>query len=140
MISSSFSYLLDIFSGIITLRSAKNEDALTNLVAKKLSALTAEGKLNAVWFHVPNETVVSGSKDFLRLRKKKALGLIPGAPDFVLVSNENAVFLELKTKKGRLSPAQEKFKKWCELLSVKYYVARSVDDLVIVLQTEGFVK
>lgn len=117
----------------------RGEDALTNEVAVGLRSLSLEGKLKAVWFHVPNETFIKGAHGILDVKKKHALGLINGAPDFVIAGEGKAVFIELKTPTGRQSDNQKVFEKWCAAKSVPYNICRSWGDVRSVLDTEGLI-
>jgi hypothetical protein len=55
------------------------------------------------------------------------MGVVPGAPDWVFIRQNDAfaIFIELKTAVGSLSPNQIRFKDWCDSLNVLYYVCRS---------------
>lgn len=134
---------LKLLSKINNLKNLKGEDALTNVIAQYLRALSLENELKGIWFHVPNESVVSeGNKltDVLRIKRKQAMGLINGAPDFVFVSPEKTIFIELKTKTGALSEYQKLFKEWCESEKITYRVARSLDETKQILLENGFIR
>ena len=62
--------------------------------------------------------------------KAKAEGMVAGVPDIVLIGQGGAVaFMEVKTDKGRLSPAQVEFSEWCVFNGVEIAVVRSVGDV-----------
>lgn len=78
-----------------------------------------------------------GKSSFLRFGK-------PGSPDFLVwrPSKVNAfdnrgspcpvletLFIEIKTKKGKMSPLQKEFQAKIEKLGGKYYLARSFEDV-----------
>lgn len=133
---------LKILGKISNLPHLKGEDALTNVIAQYLRAMSLEGKLKGVWFHVPNESVVSeGNRvtDILRIKRKQAMGLINGAPDFVFVSAEKTIFIELKTKTGTLSEYQKLFREWCESEGIIYTIARSLGDVISILTGNNFI-
>ena len=133
---------LKILGKICNLPNLKGEDALTNVIAQYLRAMSLEGKLKGVWFHVPNESVVSeGNRvtDILRIKRKQAMGLINGAPDFVFVSTEKTIFIELKTKTGTLSEYQKLFREWCESDGITYTIARSLGDVIKILTENRFI-
>ena len=133
---------LKILGKISNLPNLKGEDALTNIIAQYLRAMSLEGKLKGIWFHVPNESVVSESNrvtDILRIKRKQAMGLINGAPDFVFVSAEKTIFIELKTKTGVLSEYQKLFKEWCESEGITYTIARSLGDVIEILTENKFI-
>lgn len=128
--------LLKLLQNIFYLKGAKGEDKLANHIALELKAMTIEGTLKAVWFHVPNETKIKDKKDLISLRKKTSLGLIPGAPDFVFLSKNKAICIELKTDTGKQSDNQKLFQTWCDNDQVPYYIARSIDDVKKILKQE----
>jgi hypothetical protein len=133
--------LSQIFSNIHYLKNAKGEDALANETAINLRNLALDGKLNCVWFHVPNEYVIRDNIDRARVRKRHCMGMISGAPDFVFIKNDEpmTLLLELKTDKGKLSDNQKLFKSWAESNQINYTIARSWNDVKIALLEYGFV-
>jgi hypothetical protein len=71
----------------------------------------------------------------------KRMGLMPGWPDFVLVSPAGRFFgLELKRGKAPLTDDQEAFRKWCGAHLVPYVVARSFDDAIRALAGWGAIR
>lgn len=126
-----------LLSKICNLPNLKGEDALTNKIAMNLTGYTLDNKLKGIWFHVPNESVVSKEnklKDILRIQRKHCMGLINGVPDFVFISKDKTLFIEIKTEKGRLSESQIYFRDWCVDEQIDYYVARSVEEVTDILQ------
>ena len=102
-----------------------------------LTGYTLDNNLKGIWFHVPNESVVSKEnklKDILRIQRKHCMGLINGVPDFVFISKDKTLFIELKTEKGRLSEYQLYFRDWCVDEQIEYYVARSVEEVTDILK------
>ena len=113
------------------------EDKLTNQIALCLKIAVLEGRLKGVFFHVPNESVSKTKKDMLRLLKKKQLGMISGAPDFVIVTQNKTLFIELKTTKGRQSDFQKLFQTWSAKNNIQYYIVRDIKDLEDILLSNG---
>lgn len=73
-------------------------------------------------FHIPN----GGSRHKLEAINLKRLGVRPGVPDlFVPTANlpYHGLFLELKSKKGRLQPSQ---KDWLAYLEKQHYLCAAV--------------
>jgi len=60
-----------------------------------------------------------------------------GCPDIVLCQHGCFIGLEVKTPKGRQSDAQVEAQKIIEACGGKYYVVRSVDDVIRILESEG---
>lgn len=104
------------------LKALKGEDLFAVEVANFLRELSMEAPY-FVWFHVPNENTAS----FAYRLKQRWMGLIPGAPDFVIIAPNLTIFLELKVGKGKLSKSQKIFKKWCDLVKIPYFVCYDFD-------------
>ena len=66
------------------------------------------------------------------------MGLEPGWPDFIcILPGGRFCGIELKTDKGRLSPAQEAFQAACDEAGGLYIVCRSVDQVDFALRAHG---
>lgn len=87
-----------------------------------------DGQLKAVIFHVPNE--FSGTKAPIFGMVQKAMGVIPGAPDYIVMKNGKGMAFEFKVPGGRLSEKQKAFKEWCEDSGVEYHIFTSADDAI----------
>lgn len=98
------------------------EDRLCIDFAADLRQLTLEGKLMAIWLHVPNE----GKRSLLDGFLCRALGRLPGAPDYLFISGHSpAAALEFKALKGRQTDTQKIFEQWCHTQGVRYAIVRS---------------
>lgn len=137
MAKTNITTLLRLLDKIEPRRKYKGEDALTNSVAMELKALSLEGNLKGIWFHIPNETIAKTKNKLLEIQKKCSLGMIPGAPDFVFLAPNKSLCIELKIAAGKLSNNQKLFKSWSKNCGVNYCVARSVDDVKHILAKEG---
>lgn len=86
------------------------------------------------FFHVPNES----KRTITYARRMEAIGLIPGAPDFVISSKNKTIFLELKAhgKKNNLSENQKAFKYWADDIGIPYYVATSEEEVSSIIENE----
>lgn len=92
--------------------------------------------LGAVWFHIPNAAkrgVVAGMMN-------KKMGVKKGVPDILIFCFKRCAMIELKADKGRLSIAQIDMARALEVAGVPVYQARSIDEVALVLETEGFVR
>ena len=89
-----------------------------------------------LWFcSCPNEA--AGKDAAIRMAKMKTLGLRSGAPDLlVFMPGGRLVCLEVKTEKGFQSPAQKHFEEKLNELKFEYYVVRSVDDVMEIINGE----
>ncbi|EEQ92750.1 Hypothetical protein OINT_3000038 (plasmid) [Brucella intermedia LMG 3301] len=113
------------------------EDRITIELANRLRAWTIEQRLRAVWTHIPNE-VGGGTKNAkIRYAIAKALGMIPGASDFIFMWGAGAAAIEIKAPDGRQSANQSDFQKWCEAENVPYHIAKSADEAEKILRDLG---
>jgi hypothetical protein len=111
-------------------RLTKPEDLFAYAVANMLRQESASGRLRAIWTHVPNEvgvdTTAAGAKSAsLRYVTARALGLVPGCPDYLFLGRDKSVAVELKAKTGRLNPNQKEFAEWCRWLGVPHHVVKA---------------
>lgn len=96
----------------------------------------AYGAPGAVLFHISNE----GIRGPRERAKFKAMGGIPGVPDFQWMARGRVGFLELKRAKGRVSDAQQDFCRQAKAQGVTTHVARSVEAAAEFLQTIGVLR
>jgi len=86
-------------------------------------------------YHITNE----GSSGNARLGAiRKAEGIVAGAPDLLLnipSGDYHCLGIEMKTEKGRLSPAQKSFRRFFEAAGNKYVVIRSVKEFTKVVES-----
>ena len=83
-------------------------------------------------FHWRNNTIgipVHVDGKFSRYRKVYKKGL----PDIIYVKDGLVVAIEVKTEKGKQSPDQKKFEKDMWRADGSYFIVRSLDDLIAVL-------
>jgi hypothetical protein len=116
------------------LKNARGENAICNKIALELNRMSRTGELNCVWFHVANERVTGKS-----LRYLCAIGMISGVPDYVFLARDKCVCFEVKYEKGRLSDKQQLFVKWLEEFCVPFYIARSWEDMKLILLEEKLI-
>ncbi len=125
------------------------EDRLAIEVADACRAWTLEGRLRAVWFHVPNEGGgANRRKAQIELSVKTALGLIPGTADLVFIgagqSNRledetvnRVLLIELKSKTGTMSANQKDFRDWAESCGIEYRIAKTFEQAETALLDAG---
>jgi len=95
--------------------------------------VTAYGRNDVLAFHVPN-----GEARSRRVGSKlQAMGVRPGAPDFIFIKGGVVHGVELKTTKGRLSPHQIQFQCDLERAGGHYHIARSLDEFIKILNAIG---
>ena len=72
-------------------------------------------------FHVPNE----GKRSIFMHNKMKQMGLKAGVPDFIIeYPQAKLIYIELKTKLGRLSDAQKLWKVQSEVYDTPHYIVK----------------
>ena len=77
-------------------------------------------------FAVPN----GGSRNVREAHNLKLSGVLAGVSDLIILMQKRAVFVELKTDKGRQSEYQKKFQQDVESLGFEYLIWRSLDDCI----------
>lgn len=81
-------------------------------------------------YSVPNEGVGGASQAYKRVRLLQSMGMLSGVSDLVLLFDRETVYVEVKTATGRLSASQKDFKKLCDETGRPYYVVRSLDEVI----------
>jgi hypothetical protein len=66
------------------------------------------------------------------------MGVHPGFADLVVLWEGNVLFLELKSRKGQLSPAQRAFRDAVQAQGFGWVLVRSLDDALGALADHGF--
>jgi len=90
-----------------------------------------------LYWHTPN----GGARSKATGRNLKAMGVLPGVLDLAfLLPDGSPAFLELKSKDGRLEPAQTDFMVKCEALGVPCAVASNIDVALEILTAWGVLK
>jgi hypothetical protein len=110
------------------------ETALCIEIAAWLAKESLAGRLRAVWFHVPNES--PGHRHMVHNLLVKAMGRIPGAPDYVLLWDGGCMALEIKVAAVQ-SVAQRAFEEWCRGCGVSYQLCRSLQEVQDFLKLMG---
>lgn len=88
-------------------------------------------------FHVPNQIDISGQEAKRQIAKAKHNGMLPGAPDVVMLAYQGALLFEIKAPGGVLSPAQEQFRLEATRLGARIATVRSVPEVRAALDGWG---
>lgn len=86
------------------------------------------------------KTVKEGVRNFLRfegwyvINCFQGLGCFPGLSDLICIKNGIVMFVEIKTATGKLSEHQIKFEYEIESRGGRYFVIRSVDEIIALLK------
>lgn len=117
------------------------EDALHKKFAALLRGYESLNLLKATWWSYDasgeNRTIKTGSL-------LKAKGLNPGKSDYefkyIKEGITHLLYLEFKTLKGKQSSNQIKFEALCIGSNEDYYIVRSVDEALKILEKHGIIK
>lgn len=92
---------------------------------------------DVIWTHIPSGEYRTDATAALL----KRMGAQPGWPDFIFLDRSGRVaFLELKRCGGKLLPAQQEFKAFCQAYDVRHAVCWSFDEAVAQLQEWGLLR
>jgi hypothetical protein len=97
----------------------------SEIQAAIVKALT---KIGLLVIHVPNQATRG---------RYRYSGLLPGAPDLIVIGHNKVFFMEVKKHNGKQSSSQVVVQKMIEERGFSYYVVRSVDDA---LSAVGYAK
>jgi hypothetical protein len=93
---------------------------------------------SAIIHHCPNEITDAGPRGAKRQAILVGMGVHPGFADLTVLCAGRVLFLELKSLKGRLSPAQEGFRDAVMAQGFGWALVRSLDDALGALADNGF--
>lgn len=83
-------------------------------------------------FSVPN----GGSRNSVEAKKLKLTGALAGVSDLIVLLHQKTLFIELKIEKGIQSEVQHLFEKNVSNLGFKYYLARSENEFIKIIENE----
>ena len=115
-------------------RRASPEADLQRAVIVALRFVLPKG---AVVHHCANEVTEAGPRGAKRQAILVGMGVHPGFADLIVLCDGRVLFLELKSLKGRLSPAQEGFRDAVLALGFGWALVRSLDDALGALADHG---
>jgi hypothetical protein len=92
----------------------------------------------AIIHHCANEVTEGSPRGAKRQAILVGMGVHPGFADLVILCQGRVLFLELKSLKGRLSPAQEEFRDAVLVQGFGWALIRSLDDALGALSDHGF--
>ena len=91
----------------------------------------------AIIHHCANEVTEPGPRGAKRQAILVGMGVHPGFADLIVLCKGRVLFLELKSIKGRLSPAQEAFRDAVLAQGFGWAPVRSLDDALGALAAHG---
>ena len=98
--------------------------------------LCARAELKTFWWHTPNE----GKRGFVNAAALKAMGMVAGVPDLVILKDGELFALELKAPGNGLTPSQRLVMDRMEHCGAQVAVANSVDQALVTLECLGIIK
>lgn len=88
--------------------------------------------------HAVNEVTSGDRRSKLRQAILVGMGVHPGFADLVVLSGGKVMFLEVKSKTGRLRPTQIEFRDAVQTQGFGWALVRSVEDALGALADHGF--
>lgn len=88
---------------------------------------------DALALHVPNEGRRTNKEGVLL----KAMGLLPGASDWLVIHAGKSVWIELKTGRNKLTTEQAAFMERAKRAGCKTFIARSLAEVELALDQAG---
>lgn len=114
-------------------RNIKPETALSIDVADAFRRHVKTGRYKGVFTHITNE----GQRSPINGAILKAMGMVPGAADFIFAWGADAAFIELKQPTKKQNDNQRYFAMWCREAKVTYTVCHSVAEVESVITALG---
>ena len=93
---------------------------------------------DAIVHHCANEVTEAGPRGARRQAILVGMGVHPGFADLLVISEGRVLFLEVKSAKVRLRPAQDAFRDTVLAQGFGWALVRSVDDALAALADNGF--
>ncbi len=134
----TYKFYANLFGNVTRVNNMKPEAKICYSFARELRSLTRADLFDCVWFSVPNE--YAGRKLNIFGAMLRSLGKFNGVSDYIFLWETGCCCIEFKTPVGKLSDDQLKYKEWCRLKKVPYYVARSKEDGLNILKNYGLIK
>lgn len=116
-------------------RRATPEADIQRQIVAVLKLILPKG---AIVHHSANETRIGGREGKIQQAILTGMGIHPGFADLLILSEGRVLFLEVKSKTGSLSPAQEAFRDLLVAQGFAWALVRNVDDLLAALGAHGF--
>ena len=95
-----------------------------------LQHLKIAGVPDLIYFHPANE----GRRSVVTGANLKALGMLPGVADLVIIKDGRAFFMEVKSQTGRLSDAQKEFAVAAVKAGAEWAVVHSIAEAITILR------
>jgi hypothetical protein len=118
----------------MTRRSTPEADVQRAIVQALRVALPRD----AILHHSANEVTAAGPRGARRQAILVGMGVHAGFADLIVISGGRVLFLEVKSRTGRLRPSQDVFRDNVIAQGFGWALVRSVDDALGALADHGF--
>jgi hypothetical protein len=98
--------------------------------------LRARAEPRVFFFHCPNE----GKRGFVNAAALKAMGMVAGVPDLIILKAGEMYALELKAPGNTLTPSQRLVMERMEDCGAQTSTAHSLDEALVTLEFWGILK
>lgn len=107
--------------------------------ADRMRGHTAQGRYKGIWGHTPNES----KRGLIHNLVLRAMGMIPGATDFIFMWEKGGCVIEFKTPermrwndKGKYvkayatkqSDSQKFYQQWCDFCKIPYFLCYTAQE------------
>lgn len=117
------------------LRRGRPEADIQRQIVALLRAVLPKG---AIVHHAANEVGGGGRHARTRQAILTGMGVHAGFSDLAVLAEGRALFLEVKSARGRLSPAQTAFRDAVQVQGFAWALVRSPEDALAALSAHGF--
>lgn len=103
----------------------------------ELDRALLEGRGEFLYLHIPNEFAGKQRKVFGALLL--AMGVFPGAADYLIANHNRFMFIEFKAGKNKQNDNQKTFQHWCDAVGIEYYVMYTWQEAIELLTLHNFI-
>lgn len=101
-----------------------------------VSQPVVRGEHNIFWFHPAN----GGKRSWSEGKSFKAMGVVAGVPDLIILKGGEVFALELKSTTGRVRPSQRLCHAAMQEAGAKTAIAKGLDEALVTLECWGILK
>jgi hypothetical protein len=101
-----------------------------------VSHLVQRGEPDVFWFHPAN----GGKRSWSEGKSFKAMGVVAGVPDLIIIKGGEVFGLELKAAGGRVQPSQRLVHEAMQEAGAKTAIAKGLDEALVTLECWGILK
>ncbi len=98
--------------------------------------LIERGAASIFWFHPAN----GGRRSWSEGKSFKAMGVVPGVPDLIILKGGEVFGLEIKSTTGRVQPSQRLCHAAMQEAGAQTAIAKGLDEALIILESWGCLK